>query len=29
VRWKTDSVVPGMIAHGLFNAIALIAAVTV
>lgn len=29
LRWKTDSVVPGMIAHGLFNAIALIAAVTV
>lgn len=29
VRWKTDSVIPGMIAHGLFNAIALIAAVTV
>jgi membrane protease YdiL (CAAX protease family) len=29
VRWKTDSVVPGMIAHGLFNAIALIAAVAI
>jgi membrane protease YdiL (CAAX protease family) len=29
LRWKTDSVVPGMITHGLFNAIALIAAVTV
>jgi membrane protease YdiL (CAAX protease family) len=27
LRWKTDSVVPGMITHGIFNAIALIAAV--
>jgi membrane protease YdiL (CAAX protease family) len=29
VRWKTDSVLPGMVAHGLFNAIALISAVTI
>ena len=28
LRWKTDSVVPGMLVHGVFNSIALIAAVT-
>jgi membrane protease YdiL (CAAX protease family) len=29
LRWKTDSVFPGMLVHSAFNAIALIAAVTV
>jgi membrane protease YdiL (CAAX protease family) len=29
LRWRTASVYPGMIVHGLFNALALIAAVTV
>lgn len=28
LRWKTDSVLPGMLVHGLFNAIALIASVS-
>ena len=28
LRWKTDSVVPGMVVHALFNGVALLAAVT-
>jgi membrane protease YdiL (CAAX protease family) len=29
IRGRTDSVIPGMILHGLFNLVALVAAVTI